>query len=117
VAEIKFDRTPYTVRYMKDGVQQVVRRRPPPKLHDILPGDKVSLTRRKSEDWDEGDEVSVKSINPRQPNTLRIEEGGKTTFVPYFDTRFGGRPGEDVLKEDERAIEADPLGSKYLLWP
>lgn len=117
VAEFKVDRTPYTVRYMKDGVQKVERRVPPPKLHDILPGDEVTISRRKGADWDEGDEVKVKGINPRQPNTLQVEKNGKTTFLPYFDTRFEGRPGEDVIAEDERRAEADPIGSKYLLWP
>ena len=117
MSEVKFDRKPYVVSYTKDGETHRIRRVPPPKLHDILPGDKVTISRRKGEDWDEGEEVKVKAISPRQPNTLQVEKDGKTTFLPYFDTRFEGRDGENLIAEDERRVASDPLGSKYLLWP
>ena len=118
MAEVKFDRTPYTVKYMKDGVQQKVRRTPPPKLHDLLPEDKVIISRRKGEAWDAGDEVTVKNITSRQPNTLQVEKDGRTTFLPYFDVRFSERPGApDVIAQDDLKVAGDPLGSRYLLWP
>ena len=116
--DVRFDRKPYVVSYTdKDGVQQKIRRVPPPKLHGLVAGDEVTIRRKKGDDWDEGDEVTIRSIGPRQPNTLRVEKGGKTTFLPYFDVSFKGRKGEDVIAEDDFKISRDPLGSKYLLWP
>jgi hypothetical protein len=117
VSEVKWDRKPYTITYQKDGKTHTQRRIPPPKLHEIEVGDKVTLTRRKGEDWDDGDEVKIKHISGRQPNTLQVERDGKVTFVPYFDMNFKGRPGASIVDEDEKAIARDPLGSRYLLWP
>jgi hypothetical protein len=117
LADVKFDRTPYTVSYMKDGERRTIRRVPPPKLHDLAPADKVVISRKKGDDWDAGDEVTVKSIGRRQPNTLQVEKDGKTTFLPYFDVLFREREGADIIAEDGMKIARDPLGSKYLLWP
>ncbi|MCA2960534.1 MAG: hypothetical protein IOD12_09790 [Silvanigrellales bacterium] len=118
VPEGNFDRKPYNVSYTKDGVRQTIRRVPPPKLHDLLPEDKVTIRRTKGDDWEEGDEVTVRGVGRRQPNTLQVEgQNGKKTFLPYFDVAFKDRAGEDVIVEDELKISRDPLGSKYLLWP
>jgi hypothetical protein len=118
VPEGNFDRKPYNVSYTKDGVRQTIRRVPPPKLHDLLPEDKVTIRRTKGDDWEEGDEVTVRGVGRRQPNTLQVEgQNGKKTFLPYFDVAFKDRAGEDVIMEDELKISRDPLGSKYLLWP
>jgi len=118
MAEVKFDRTPYTVSYMQDGVQHKIRRTPPPKLHGLQTEDKVTISRRKGEEWAEGDEVKIKGISARQPNTLQVEKNGKVTFLPYFDVQFKERPGApDVIAQDGFKVAADPLGSKYLLWP
>lgn len=118
VTDASHDRRPYMVSYTKDGVRHTIRRVPPPKLHDYLPEDKVTIRRTKGEDWEEGDEVTVRGVNRRQPNTLQVEgPDGKKTFLPYFDVAFKDRKGEDIIMEDEMKVARDPLGSKYLLWP
>jgi hypothetical protein len=114
-----FDRRPYKVEYYKDGQKHVISRRPPPKLHPILPEDVVTIRRKRNDDWQEGDEVEVKAISSRQPNTLQVKnENGRTTFLPFFDVEFEGRDeGTDVVANDTRARRRDPIGSDYLLWP
>ena len=112
--DIRFSRRPYTVTYMKDGEKHTIRRQPPPKLHDMLPEDLVSLTRSKSADFKEGDEFTVKHINPRHPNVLQLtNEDGLSTFVDYYDLEMeemrAKRNGMDVLDM--------PANNKYLLWP
>ncbi len=119
---VNFDRTPYTVEYYKNGKKEKLKRIPPPKLHDILPEDVVTITRKKNVDWGEGDEVKVKNITKRQPNTLQVlnEDSGKTTFLSFYDVLFEGRPDEEeqnILSRDQAKRAADPLGSDYLLWP
>jgi hypothetical protein len=110
-----FDRKPYIVSYIdNDGKQQKIRRVPPPKLHEALPTDKVELTTMRSDDFAKGDVVTVKSISPRQPNTLKVENSaGNTTFIGY---------NEMVVKEKLQARdgippERMPDRTKYLLWP
>lgn len=112
---IQFDRKPYFVSYIDtEGKQQKIRRVPPPKLHDALPTDKIQLTKKRSDDFNEGDIVTVSSINPRHANTLKVEnKDGQTTFVDYYDM---------VLKEKRAArggipAEQLPERNKYLLWP
>lgn len=118
VAEVKFDRTPYKVQYYKDGKKHTIRRIPPPKLHDMLPEDVVTISRKKNDDWDEDMTVKIKDIQRRQPNTLTIEnDDGKYTFIDYTDVRFDGRPSEEFFSSEGAARAADPIGSKYLLWP
>lgn len=114
MSAIVFDRKPYTVRYQKDGEWQSIRRRPPPKLHQMLPGDKVELTRSKNADFQQGDEFSVESISPRQPNTLKLKDSeGVTTFVDYFDLRL-----EQMVAQREGLDPRElPKSQKYLLWP
>lgn len=111
---VKFDRKPYTVRYMVEGKRQSYRRRPPPKLHDMLPTDVVSLKRSKNEDFAKGDTYSVKTISPRQPNVLQITDSdGQSTFVDYYDLelneRVSPREGKEVFEFEEN--------QRYLLWP
>lgn len=112
--DIQFNRKPYTVHYYKDGEKKSYRRVPPPKLHDILPRDKVSLTRGKNEDFEKGDEFFVKHINQRHPNVLQlITDDGRTTFVDHYDVqleqKLSGRGGVSALDL--------PENNKYLLWP
>lgn len=112
---IQFDRKPYIVRYLdQDGNQQQIRRVPPPKLHDALPTDKVELKKRLSDDFQEGDVLTVKSINPRSPNTLKVEnEDGKVTFISSYDMFLKDK----MAARDGLQPEQLPERNKYLLWP
>lgn len=115
---IKFDRKPYNVTYYQGGVKKVIRRMPPPKLHEALPTDEVRLTRKYSDDFDSGDKLTVKNVNPRHPNTLQvIDDDGKTTFISYRDMELTKK----VLKErpGEPQVESydNPISNEYLLWP
>lgn len=111
---IQFPRQPYFVTYYKEGVKHTLRRVPPPKLHDMLPQDVVSLKERHNADWKAGEEVTVRHINPRHANTLQLEKkNGETTFVTYFDL--------DLIEEVGPRIDGDsldrPRNNRYLLWP
>ena len=112
---IKFSRTPYNVTYVDlKGEKQTIRRVPPPKLHEALPTDVVKLTRKKNDDFNEGDELEVVSITERQPNVLQLQKSdGTRTFIDYYDMqlekRVALRDGVDPLDE--------PVNNKYLLWP
>jgi hypothetical protein len=112
---IRFSRAPYKVTY-KDlqGEVKTIRRVPPPKLHDVLPTDVVSLSRQKSETFQEGDEFEVKHINPRHANTLQlVDADGATTFVDHYDVvleeEVAPRPGVDPRDK--------PVNNRYLTWP
>ncbi len=113
--EIKFSREPYTVKYYdRHHVLQTIKRRPPPKIHDILPRDKVTLTSQKNDDWRAGNTYTAKGINPRHPNIIQIEAGnGEATFVSaldlVLDEKIGPRNGVDP--RDEK------ISNEYLLWP
>ncbi|WP_186646864.1 hypothetical protein [Fluviispira vulneris] len=108
-----FDRTPYYVEYYKDGEKQTIRRVPPVKLHDYAIGDEVTINRKKGDDWDKGDEVEIKAINPRQPNTLTIKkENEEYTFLTYGDADLKSKSAQHYIDEGR-----DPFGSQYLLWP
>jgi hypothetical protein len=111
---IKFDRTPYTVRYVSEGKQKTYRRRPPPKLHDMLPKDEVKLLKSKNSDFQNSDDYTVKSINPRQPNVLQIEnDKGQATFVDYYDLQLQ----EMTAPRDGVDPRDMPQNVEYLLWP
>ena len=112
---IQFNRKPYTVSYMKDGVQKKIRRRPPPKLHEMLPQDEVTLTRKKNDDFQVDDSFKVKHINQRHPNVLQLEnDEGKTTIVDYYDLKLERKLGE----RSDGTLGLDlPENTKYLLWP
>jgi hypothetical protein len=112
---IQFDRKPYIVSYVdNEGKQQKIRRVPPPKLHDAMPTDKVELTRKHSDDFDKGDILTVKSISPRQPNTLKVENAdGKSTFIGYNEMLLK----EKIFSKDGTPPERVPERLKYLLWP
>lgn len=114
---IRWSREPYTVTYYKDGEKQTIRRRPPPKLHEALPGDTVTLTYGKNDDFKEGDEVKVKSIQQRSPNVLQlVNEEGLTTFVDYYDMRLETKPEERLPPGVESKFDL-PVYNRYLLWP
>ena len=92
-----------------------IRRRPPPKLHEMLPKDEVTLTRKKNDDFQVDDSFKVKHINQRHPNVLQLEnDDGQTTFVDYYDLKIerklGERPG------GQNALDL-PENTEYLLWP
>ncbi|WP_141732300.1 hypothetical protein [Oligoflexus tunisiensis] len=111
---VRFSRAPYKVTYMKDGVQHTIRRRPPPKLHDMEVQDEVRLVHGKNDDFKAGETLTVKGINPRQPNVLHlVNEDGLSTFVDYYDAKLetmrGPRNGMDVIDL--------PINNRYLLWP
>jgi hypothetical protein len=109
-----FSRRPYTVTYYKDGEKKTIRRQPPPVLHNMLPTDKVVLTTGKNDDFQAGDEFTVKHINPRHPNTIQIADGdGNETFVPYFDLNLE----KAIAPRDGVAPEEAPERNKYLTWP
>lgn len=107
-------RRPYEVTYYDlNGVKQTLRRRPPPKQHDILPQDEVELIRGKNADW-QADSYSVKHINPRHPNVLQITDGdGNHTFVDAHDVELdemiAPRPGADPRDTERNA--------SYLVFP
>jgi hypothetical protein len=112
------------VTYYKDGEKHTIRRRPPLKLHDALPGDTVILTRGKNDDFPDGDKLKVKSIQPRSPNTLQLaNEEGMATFVEYYDTQLITQPidrlHEGRITRDEAKAQGIDLSidNKYLLWP
>jgi hypothetical protein len=114
------NRSPYYVRYRDaDGELKSIRRVPPAKLHDMMPDDVVTISRRRSDNWDDGEEVKVVGINPRQPNTLMVEkEDGKKTFLAYSDVKTKPRSASEVAYAEELKERAsDPIGSDYLLWP
>lgn len=107
-------RRPYQIVFYDGGERRVIHRRPPPRLHKIEVEDEVRITRKRSDNWDEGDTVKVTRITDRQPNTLRVEDDeGRHTFLSYRDVAFEGRPNGSEDPEES----ADPIGSRYLLWP
>lgn len=111
---VRWNREPYTVTYWKDGEKKTIRRRPPEKLHDVMPDDVVTLTRKKGDDFDKGDEFKVKSIQQRSPNVLQLtNEEGISTFVDYYDAKLEKRnylpPGVEYNDL--------PINNRYLLWP
>jgi hypothetical protein len=112
---IQFDRKPYIVRYTdQDGKPQTLRRVPPPKLHDALPTDKVELTKTRSDDFEAGDVLTVKNINPRQANTLQVENSdGQTTFINHYEMFLK----EKMAARGDVPAEQLPERNKYLLWP
>jgi hypothetical protein len=115
---IQFSRAPYAVSFHDlHGQLQTIRRVPPPKLHDALPTDRVELTTKKSDDFREGDEVTVKYINPRHPNTLQLVNGnGDTTFVDYYDVNLVN----EVAPRTDRLVSDRPsatVSNRYLMWP
>ena len=111
---VRFSRVPYTVTYYKDGEKHSIRRQPPPKLHEMLPEGEVRLTRSKNADFQAGDEMTIKGINPRQPNVLQlVNEDGLSTFVDSFDAQL------EVMHAPRNGVEVIdlPVNNKYLLWP
>ena len=116
---IKFDRTPYKVSWRdSEGVQQTIRRVPPPKLHDALPKDQVRLSRTVSSTFKEGESFEVKHINPRHPNTLQlVNSEGKTTFVGYHDIALKkgvSKNSAEIARVEKENIE---LTQDHLRWP
>lgn len=114
MSDVRFNRAPYNVTYYKDGVKQTIRRVPPPKLHEAVPDDLVSLKRGKNADFKEGDEFTVKHINPRHPNVLQLtNDEGQSTFVDYYDMNL------EEMRGKRNGIEAIdlPINNRYLLWP
>jgi len=113
-SQFRISRRPYTVTYYKNGEKQTIRRRPPKKLHNLLPTDVVELKNKRSDYFEKGENFEVKNINNRQPNTLQLEnDDGQTTFVSYDDVvlreAYIERPG--VLTVDAAETQ------RYLLWP
>ena len=93
---------------------KTIRRVPPPKLHDMLPKDKVVLQQGKNEDFETGDEFTVKHINQRHPNVLQLtNEDGRTTFVDYFDLKLEERR---ATRNGVSPLDL-PENNSYLRWP
>ncbi|NBX17761.1 MAG: hypothetical protein EBR09_10380 [Proteobacteria bacterium] len=119
-AKVQTGRVPYTVSYRtSDGELKTIRRVPPPVMHEFKNEDTVTITRKRGDDWDAGQEVKVIGINSRQPNTLMVEgNNGKHTFLTYTDVRGVPKNAADqAITEDFQERQSDPLGSDYLLWP
>lgn len=122
------DRKPYFVTWRDgaSGEMKRIRRMPPPKLHDLNPGDEATLDRRVGDDFKEGTKVTIERSNPRHPNIVKLKnEDGQTTFVPYFDLtgnirRFrtvdGIRVPVDTPNEYGGAQD-QYIDSSYLEWP
>lgn len=115
------DRKPYYVTWKdSDGQLQRIRRMPPPKLHDLNPGDQAILDRKLGDDFPINSEVTIEQSNPRHPNILKLKNpDGQTTFVPYFDLtgqfkKFRAVDGE--ISEDS-AANTEYIDSSYLEWP
>jgi len=118
--KVEFTRTPYNVSYRtSDGELKKIRRVPPAKLHDLEPEDVVTISQKRSDNWDSGQEVRVVGVNKRQPNTLWVEGAdGRRTFLTYSDVRSKPKSaGEAAFAEDISERQRDPIGSDYLLWP
>ncbi len=114
---VRWNREPYTVTYYKDGEKQTIRRRPPPKLHEALPDDTVTLTRGRNDDFKEGESFTVKTIQQRSPNVLQlVNEEGLTTFVDYRDIKLDLDPAERLPPGVKSKLDL-PINNKYLLWP
>jgi hypothetical protein len=110
------DRTPYRVEYYKDGEKQVIRRVPPPKLHDYEVGDEVTIQRKKGDDWDLDDNVEVKDINRKHPNVLTTQKSnGDYTFIPYDDISLYKSHLDGLNATMDGDLE--DYNDKYLLWP
>lgn len=113
-------RSPYYVRYRdSDGELKSIRRVPPAKLHDMMPDDVVTISKKRSDNWENGEEVKIVGINPKQPNTVMVEkENGTRTFLSYTDVKTKPKTAADVEYAEELKERAnDPIGSDYLLWP
>lgn len=112
---VKFSRAPYKVSYRDlNGDLKTIRRVPPPKLHEALPTDIVKLTRKKNDDFQEGDEFEVSAISERQPNVLQLQSSdGTKTFADFYDVALERR----VAFRDGVDPRDDVMNNKYLLWP
>jgi hypothetical protein len=109
---------PYLVSYYRDGQIHKIRRTPPPKLHPLEDGDTTTITRKKNDDWDEGDKVTIKGYNSRHPNTLQIEKNGETSFLDFMDLDFEGKDQTDLKKIAQRSKQkSEKAAYQYLLWP
>lgn len=110
---------PYKVTYRSvvDGEMHTIRRRPPPRLHTLLPEDRVVLNHKKNDDWQVGEEYEVQGYTKRAPNTIRItnKETKDYTYVPYYDLKLQPKPGESMIK-DADGVER-PVSNRYLSWP
>ena len=111
----KFSRKPYIVNYVDlKGNPQSIRRVPPPKLHEILPEDKVMLNTKKNDDWRAEENFNVKNINEKQPNTIQIEkDNGDSTFVSYFDLSLVEKTSDQRYESPSK----NPISNQYLIWP
>ena len=115
MGEIHFPTKPYTVVYKdsKTGDLKTVRRRPPPKLHKLLPKDTVELTSTKNLDWQDDQTYTIKHISYRSPNVIQLmNEEGRTTFVDHDQVKLMEKKGKRDIKQID-----DPIQSEYLLWP
>jgi len=120
VQSVSVNRTPYNVRYRtSDGEVKIIRRVPPSKLHDMMPDDMVTISHKRSDNWDSGEEVKVVGVNSKQPNTLWVEKSdGRRTFLSYSDVKGQSKGESDIqFAEEIRERKQDPIGSDYLLWP
>lgn len=114
---IVFRRKPYQVVYkdLHTGEIKHLIRRPPRKLHDMLPDDVVELKHKKNENWDENEEFRIKHISYRAPNTLQlINDENETTFVSHSDVIL---TGEEAYRPGSENDEESPVRNKYLNWP
>lgn len=110
---------PYQVTYRSvvDGEMHTIRRRPPPKLHTLLPEDRVVLSHKKNDDWQLGEEYEVSAFTKKAPNTIKItnRETKDYTYVPYYDLKLQPKPGESLVDDGEGGVKR--ISNRYLGWP
>jgi hypothetical protein len=114
-SNVGWSRKPYTITYLDlRGEKNTIRRVPPPKLHDMLPTDKVELRFQKNADFLQGDQFEIKHINPRHPNVLQlVNDEEATTFVDYYQTELQ----EEVAQRPGISPMEHPNNTRYLMWP
>ena len=92
-----------------------IKRRPPPKIHQLFPKDVVELSHKKNDDWKKGQTAEIKHINYRAPNTLQIESEDvqDSTFISSTDVirvETGSISESNLDQNQERS-------QRYMLWP
>lgn len=117
---IVFDRKPYEVKYHDlHGELQTIKRRPPEKIHNIWPEDKVELKFKKNDDWQAGEIYEAKHINPKHPNVIQIKSDDESTFVSAYDLELksSSNSWDGWAAKNGLDPRDEPVNNEYLNWP